>query len=128
MNTEVKSAHYEKVWLKSYPQGMPEEVDINAFSSIVEVLESSTSRFADLPAFSNMGATLSYRDLEQKTRNFAAYLQQEVGIRKGDKVARPDGNLFLSSGNSDFSLKDVAFFLLVIMPVKAGYFFFPYGP
>lgn len=77
----------EKIWLKSYPQDMPAEVDLKAFSSVVEVLERSVAHYRERPAFANMGSVLSYGDLDKKTADFAAFLQQELGLKKGDRVA-----------------------------------------
>ena len=77
----------DKIWLKSYPKGIPAEIDMQEYSSIVDVLERSIERFKDQPAFVNMGSELSYQELDQKTRDFAAYLQQELGLNKGDRVA-----------------------------------------
>jgi len=77
----------EKIWLKSYPKGVPAEVDLQAYSSIVDVFEKSIERFKDKPAFANMGSQLSYQELDEKTQDFAAYLQQELGLNKGDRVA-----------------------------------------
>ena len=77
----------EKFWLKSYPESIPAEVDVNAFSSIVDVLEHSIEQFSHRPSFVNMGAELTYGDLGQKTRDFAAYLQQELGLKKNDIIA-----------------------------------------
>ena len=77
----------EKVWLKQYPEGIPAEVDVAAFNSIKEILETSCSRFADLPAYGNMGVSITYRELDQLSRDFAAYLQKVVGLKKGDRMA-----------------------------------------
>ena len=77
----------EKIWLKQYPEGIPAEVDVRAFNSLKEILESSVARFADLPAYGNMGATITYRELDQLSRDFAAYLQKVVGLKKGDRMA-----------------------------------------
>lgn len=90
MDTNVahnKTETVEKIWLKSYPKGIPAEIDMQVYSSIVDVLERSIERFKDQPAFVNMGSELSYQELDQKTRDFAAYLQQELGLNKGDRVA-----------------------------------------
>ncbi|MEI8169421.1 MAG: AMP-binding protein [Rhodoferax sp.] len=83
----------EKIWLKNYPKGIESEVDIHAFASLKEVLRSSCERFADLPAFSNMGASMSYAELDQHSRDFAAYLQSGLGLIKGDRVALMMPNL-----------------------------------
>jgi long-chain acyl-CoA synthetase len=89
METDVPPAaqEAEKVWLKSYPKGIPAEIDVNEFSSVVEIVEQSISRFRQLPAFANMGSELSYTELDKQTLNFAAFLQQQIGLNKGERVA-----------------------------------------
>ena len=77
----------EKIWLKEYPEGVPSDVDIHAYSSLKEILEKSCERFRDLPAYGNMGVTVTYGELDRASRNFGAYLQKELGLRKGDRVA-----------------------------------------
>jgi len=77
----------EKVWLKSYPDGIPAEVDVNVYSSIADVFEQSVKKFADKPSFSNFGTTLTYREMNNATRDLAAFLQQKLGLKKGDRVA-----------------------------------------
>ena len=76
----------EKVWLKSYPAGVPAEIDPGAFSSVVDIFEQSVSRYADRPAFGNLGCFLSYADADRLTRDFAAYLQG-LGMEPGDRIA-----------------------------------------
>jgi long-chain acyl-CoA synthetase len=77
----------DRIWLKSYPERMPADVDVAAFASLREFITRSCSRFAALPAFSNMGTTISYEQLEKSSRDFGAVLQQRLGLRKGDRVA-----------------------------------------
>jgi long-chain acyl-CoA synthetase len=77
----------EKIWLKQYPEDMPAEIDTQAYSSLKEVLEESCQRFRDLPAYSNMGISITYDELDRATRNFAAYLQKGLGLHKGDRLA-----------------------------------------
>jgi long-chain acyl-CoA synthetase len=76
-----------KVWLKEYPEGIPAEIDVQAYSSLKHILEHSCQRFRDLPAYSNMGVSVTYGELDEASRNFAAYLQKELGLRKGDRLA-----------------------------------------
>jgi long-chain acyl-CoA synthetase len=76
----------EKIWLKEYPVGVPPEIDLNEFASLKDILEKSCQRFADLPAYSNMGVTLRYRDIDRLSRDFGAWLQAR-GLGKGDRVA-----------------------------------------
>lgn len=77
----------EKIWLASYPPGVPEEIDPDAYPSLTHLLDESCSRFADKPAFSNMGKTITYSELDESSKAFAAYLQHAMGLKKGDRVA-----------------------------------------
>lgn len=83
----------EKIWLKNYPSDVPEEIDPDRFASLAELLENSVSQYADQPAFINMGAVMTYRKLEERSRAFAAYLQNGLGLKKGDRVALMMPNL-----------------------------------
>jgi long-chain acyl-CoA synthetase len=83
----------DKIWLKSYPKGIPAEVDVRAYTSLKDILEQSCARYRDLPAFSNMGTTLTYGQLDAMSRSFGAYLQQAPGLAKGDRVALMMPNL-----------------------------------
>ena len=76
----------EKIWLRSYPPGVPAEVKIDPFRSLPDMLDSVTERFGDKPAFSNQGATINWLELDTMARRFAAYLHS-VGLRKGERVA-----------------------------------------
>ena len=77
----------EKPWLQSYPPSVPADIDPERFSSLREVLEESCRRFAERPAFTNMGTTLRYRDLDRLSRDFGAYLTAGLGLAKGERVA-----------------------------------------
>ncbi|CNH06721.1 long-chain-fatty-acid--CoA ligase FadD [Yersinia pekkanenii] len=83
----------EKVWLKRYPADVPAEIDPDRYSSLVEMFENAALRYADQPAFINMGEVLTFRKLEERSRAFAAYLQQGLGLQKGDRVALMMPNL-----------------------------------
>lgn len=83
----------EKVWLKRYPADVPAEIDPDQYASLVEMFEQSVARFADQPAFINMGQVMTFRKLEERSRAFAAYLQNELGLKKGDRVALMMPNL-----------------------------------
>jgi len=76
----------ERIWLKNYPAGTPAEVDLNEFTSLKQVVEKSFELYPDRIAFLQMGATLSYRELDDLSGRFAAWLQQR-GFRKGDRFA-----------------------------------------
>ncbi|MCK5394459.1 MAG: AMP-binding protein [Gammaproteobacteria bacterium] len=77
----------QKPWLKSYPAGVPEEIDINEYASVADVFDSSISKFADLPAYTNFGKTISFHELDVYTAELGAYLKNEIGLEKGDRVA-----------------------------------------
>lgn len=77
----------EKLWLKSYPEGIKEEIDIDAYPSVAAVFDQSVEKYAELPAFCNMGTTLSYAEMGEYTTHLAAYLQSLPGMEKGDRVA-----------------------------------------
>jgi len=77
----------ERIWLQQYPEGIPADVDVRAFSSLKEILEKSCARFGDLPAYGNMGVSITYRELDENSRSFAAYLQKTLGLKKGERVA-----------------------------------------
>lgn len=74
-------------WYKNYPKGVPEEIDINEYESIVDVLEQSFDKYANKPSFTCMGKEFSYQELDVLSKKFASYLQNELGLKAGDKVA-----------------------------------------
>ncbi len=83
----LDSVLQDRPWLQSYPANVPAEIDPHAYESLKALLEESCRRYADLPAFTNMGATLTFRELDVASRDFAAYLQHELGLAKGDRVS-----------------------------------------
>ncbi len=76
----------DRPWLNSYPPGVPAHIDLSGYRSIVDVLEQSCSTYKDRMAYHNMGAELSYSELDYLTRNFAAALQ-DMGLQQGDRIA-----------------------------------------
>ncbi len=76
-----------RIWLKSYPDTVPAEINADAYRSIVDVFNSSTEKFADRPAFQCMGQVLSYRELNRRSMQFACYLRNRLGLKQGDRVA-----------------------------------------
>jgi long-chain acyl-CoA synthetase len=84
---EIMSSGAAKPWLKSYPAGVPELINPNQYASVVELVDDSCSRFADKPAFTSMGRTITFAEYEQLARDFAAYLQNVAGLKKGDRIA-----------------------------------------
>jgi long-chain acyl-CoA synthetase len=77
-----------KIWLeKSYPADVPFEIDPDRYASIGDMFIKYAGIYADRTAFINMGAEITYQQLEQQAKAFAAYLQQELGLKKGDSFA-----------------------------------------
>src|SRR6266702_7717206 len=75
-------------WLKTYLEsGIPAEIDPNAHRSVVEMLGQAMKTHAERPAFRSFGQTLTYADVDRQSRNFAAYLQKKLGVKKGDRIA-----------------------------------------
>jgi len=77
----------EKIWLKNYPKGVPVDIDPTRYSSLREMFEQAARDFAARPAYTNMGRTLSYADLDHRSRDFGAWLQGVAGLGRGDRVA-----------------------------------------
>jgi long-chain acyl-CoA synthetase len=77
----------EKIWLKEYPDGVPEEIDVNEFPSLREFLEQSFAKYRSLPAFTNMGHSISFGELDEMSRYLGGWLQKNAGLAKGDRVA-----------------------------------------
>lgn len=76
----------EKIWLNNYPEGIPHEINPDAYASIVDLFEQSVDKYRKKPALHNFGTTMSYGELEQRSRDFAAYLQQYLGKQKGNRL------------------------------------------
>jgi len=82
-----------KVWLNRYPADVPAEISADRYTSLIELFEQAVRRYADQPAFINMGQAITFRSLEARSRAFAAYLQEGLGLKKGDRVALMMPNL-----------------------------------
>ena len=77
----------KKPWLKNYEAGVPETIDPNRYSSILQVFDESFKSYESLPAFTNMGTTITYGELREQGLKFADYLQNELKLKRGDRVA-----------------------------------------
>jgi long-chain acyl-CoA synthetase len=77
----------KKIWLESYPDGVPAEISTPPFKSVRDMLEYPMRELPERPAFTCMGTTLTYRDLDRMSMQFARYLQQSLGLIKGERVA-----------------------------------------
>ncbi|MBP9147376.1 MAG: long-chain-fatty-acid--CoA ligase [Rhodoferax sp.] len=76
----------DRIWLKTYPPGVPADIDVNRYGSVVEMMEESFQKFASRSAFSFMGKELSYKQIDELSQTFGAYLQS-LGLARGDRVA-----------------------------------------
>lgn len=77
----------DRIWLNSYQKGVPAEVKLDEFKSLGEMFEKSVAKYRDRVAYINMGASISYGELDKLSRDFAAYLQVTLGLKKGARVA-----------------------------------------
>jgi long-chain acyl-CoA synthetase len=76
-----------KIWLKLYPEGIPHEINVDKYNSIIDLIEESFLKFKDKPAFSCMGKTYTYRQIDAYSMAFAAFLQKNLTLKKGDRIA-----------------------------------------
>ncbi len=74
-------------WLKNFPEGVPDEIALNEYRSVVHLFEESCKKYSHKVAFENMGASLTFGQVDKLSRDFAAYLQKELGLKKGDRIA-----------------------------------------
>jgi long-chain acyl-CoA synthetase len=76
----------DRIWLKSYPEGVPSDIDASEYASLVELIEESFHKYGDAVAYSFMGKNTTFAQTDEQSQNFAAYLQS-LGLTKGDRVA-----------------------------------------
>ncbi len=77
----------EKIWVKNYDKGVAPEIDLSEYDSLGQVIQEVFDKYSDKPAFHNMGTTLSYDQIRIASLKFASYLQNDLGLQKGDRVA-----------------------------------------
>jgi len=80
-------------WFDKYPPGVPTEIDPSRYQSVLELFEESVKQFSDLPAYENMGKQLTYGEVDQLSKDFAAFLQEGTSLQKGDRIAIQMPNL-----------------------------------
>ncbi|UYL07938.1 AMP-binding protein [Bdellovibrio sp. SKB1291214] len=83
----------EKIWLKNYPQGIGPEIDPNEYQSLIDIYDEAVRKFPSNKAFTNMGVSLTFTELDQKVNHFASFLQNELKLKKGDRIAIQMPNL-----------------------------------
>src|SRR5438309_3091152 len=76
----------ERIWLKSYPPGVPADINPDEYKSLVELFETSVGKYGERPAFNNMGRTIRFAELDRMSRDFGAWLQAR-GLPRGARVA-----------------------------------------
>ena len=77
----------ERPWLASYPPGVPHQIELAPYTSIVSVLQASVKDYGNRPAFSHMGREIDYSTLDRLSQQFAGYLLDELKLKKGDRIA-----------------------------------------
>lgn len=77
----------EKVWFKNYPDGVPHEITTGDYTSLTDLIEKSLVKHASKDAFSNLGVTLTFKELDVQSQHFASYLQHTLHLKKGARVA-----------------------------------------
>jgi long-chain acyl-CoA synthetase len=87
MRDRIWAKRLSKPWFDQYDPWVPQEIDADAYSNVVDMLMEAGERFGEKVAYSNFGVTRTYSEVLSLSRDFAAYLQNELGIRKGDRVA-----------------------------------------
>ncbi len=92
-NYHFRGDSLHKVWLNRYPADVPAEINPDRYGSLIDLFEHAVLRYATQTAFINMGKSLSFQQLDDRSRAFAAYLQQGLGLKKGDRVALMMPNL-----------------------------------
>ncbi len=87
-SVEAGEAYMEnRIWLRSYPRGVPADIDPERYASVVEAFHAACKRFRDRPCFTNMGVTLTFGDIERLSGRFAAFLKHELRLQKGERIA-----------------------------------------
>ena len=77
----------EKVWLTSYPEGVPELIPDPPYSSLTDMMNASMKKYASRKAYTNMGSSITFSELDELSNRFAHYLLYELNLKKGDRVA-----------------------------------------
>lgn len=83
----------EKIWLSKYPKGISAEIDFNGYRSTMDIYDEAVLKFQNKKAFTNMGKSLTYGELDENVNRFASFLQNELKLKKGDRIAIQMPNL-----------------------------------
>lgn len=80
-------------WIKFYPKGVPAEINPDAYPSLAALIEDGCRRFADRPAYACMGKQITFREVDEQSKQFASFLQHDLGLQPGDQVVIQMPNL-----------------------------------
>jgi long-chain acyl-CoA synthetase len=80
-------------WFKHYPKGVSKEINPEKYNSLVDLFEEACKKYGNMPAFENMGKSITFCEVDNQSKNFAAYLQNVAKLQKGDKIAIQMPNL-----------------------------------
>ena len=83
----------EKIWIKNYPDGVENDVNIDNYKSFVDLFEEGFSKYSDKIAFENMGKSISYKELDDLSKRFSNFLLKELKLNKGDRLAIQSPNV-----------------------------------
>lgn len=83
----------DRIWLDKYPQGVSADIDFGNYENVLDVFDEACKKFADRPAFYNMGVTVTYGEIDKLSADFAAYLQNHTDLVRGDRIAVQMPNL-----------------------------------
>src|SRR5690606_6215812 len=83
----------EKIWLKQYPAGINPEINPDIYNSVLHVFDESCKKYGSRKAFTNMGVSMTFSEMEAKAADFASFLQNELRLKKGDRIAIQMPNL-----------------------------------
>ncbi len=76
-----------RIWLSNYQKGVPQDINPDIYKSLTDILDPSFKKFADLPCMTSFGTTLTYEQVQTQAKQFAAYLQKDLGHQPGDRIA-----------------------------------------
>ena len=77
----------ERIWLDSYTEGTPHDIDPDSYPSLAAVIDEAIARFADRPAFENLGVRITFAELDRRAKDFAGFLVSRAGLARGDRIA-----------------------------------------
>lgn len=81
------------IWLSKYPKEVNHHINLNQFSNLLDMLEDAFAKYQELPSFENMGKALTFKEVDELSLQFAGYLQGELGLKAGDRIAIQMPNL-----------------------------------